>query len=154
MGILASVGAWEKGAKNLKDDVMTVQQLLTQAATQLGRPELDPRGIDGGIAKPPVKSDTVKAICASLLKSVMPTLRQVNPPYTMIGEAIAVGMPSGMSRGSAGSSTQSVASKPARPEAFGVNSTPLCRCGSSHCTSVDADISPNCGASNEGDAST
>lgn len=64
MGILASVGAWEKGAKNLKDDVMTVQQLLTQAATQLGRPELDPRGIDGGIAKPPAKSDTVKAICA------------------------------------------------------------------------------------------
>jgi len=64
MGIGASVGAWEKGARNMKDDVLTVQQLLTRAAGQLGRPDVDPRGVDGGIAKPPAKSDTVKAIKA------------------------------------------------------------------------------------------
>lgn len=64
MGISASVGAWEKGARNLKDDVVTVQKLLTRAAGQLGQPALDPRGIDGGIAKPPTRSDTVKAIKA------------------------------------------------------------------------------------------
>jgi murein DD-endopeptidase MepM/ murein hydrolase activator NlpD len=64
MEIGASVGAWEKGARNVKEDVVIVQKLLTRAAGQLGRPDLDPRGIDGGIAKPPTKSDTVKAIKA------------------------------------------------------------------------------------------
>lgn len=42
---------------------MTVQQLLTRAAGQ-PKARADPRGIDGGIAKPPTKSDTVKAIKA------------------------------------------------------------------------------------------
>lgn len=64
MEIAASVGAWEKGAKNLAEDVTLVQQLLTQAAQLLGRPELDPGGADGRIGKPPRSSGTVKAIRA------------------------------------------------------------------------------------------
>jgi len=64
MDIGASVGAWEKGARNLKADVEIVQQLLTQAAQQLGRAELDPGGVDGGISSPPRSSSTVKAIKA------------------------------------------------------------------------------------------
>lgn len=64
MDISASVGAWEKGARNLPADVTVVQQLLTQAAQALGRPELDPGGVDGGISSPPRSSSTVKAIRA------------------------------------------------------------------------------------------
>lgn len=64
MDISASVGAWEKGARNISADVTVVQQLLTQAAQTLGRPELDPGGVDGGISKPPRTSSTVKAIRA------------------------------------------------------------------------------------------
>ena len=64
MNITASVGAWEKGAKNLAPDVTLVQQLLTQAAQLLGRAEIDPGGVDGGIVRPPRPSSTVKAIRA------------------------------------------------------------------------------------------
>lgn len=64
MEISASVGAWDKGARNTPADVTVVQQLLTQAAAQLGRPEIDPGGVDGGILKPPRASATVKAIRA------------------------------------------------------------------------------------------
>lgn len=64
MEISASVGAWEKGAKNLAPDVTVVQQLLTQAAQLLGRPEINPGGVDGAIGRPPRSSGTVKAIRA------------------------------------------------------------------------------------------
>ena len=64
MEITASVGAWEKGAKNLAPDVTVVQQLLTQAAQLLGRPEINPGGVDGAIGRPPRSSGTVKAIRA------------------------------------------------------------------------------------------
>lgn len=64
MDISASVGAWERGAQNHKDDVITVQTLLTAAARWLVKPVVDPKGIDGGIARPPKESATVAAIKA------------------------------------------------------------------------------------------
>ena len=44
--ISASVGRWEKGARNLQDDVRTVQRLLKAAAEILEAPEIDPKGVD------------------------------------------------------------------------------------------------------------
>jgi murein DD-endopeptidase MepM/ murein hydrolase activator NlpD len=60
--ISASVGRWEKGARNLRDDVRTVQRLLKTAATILEAPEIDPKGVDGKISRPSATSDTVEAI--------------------------------------------------------------------------------------------
>ena len=60
--IAGSVGRWEQGARNLQDDVKTVQRLLEAAAQRLQAPELDPKGVDGKIARQPVKSNTVAAI--------------------------------------------------------------------------------------------
>ena len=57
-----SVGRWEKNARNLAADVETVQRLLETAAQKLQDPQLDPHGIDGKIAQPPRKSNTVAAI--------------------------------------------------------------------------------------------
>jgi hypothetical protein len=57
-----SVGRWEENARNLPDDVKTVQRLLQTAAQKLLAPQLDPKGIDGKIAQPPRKSNTVAAI--------------------------------------------------------------------------------------------
>jgi hypothetical protein len=60
--ISASVGRWEKNASNLPADVETVQRLLQTAAQKLQTPQLDPKGIDGKIARPPRNSNTVNAI--------------------------------------------------------------------------------------------
>ena len=60
--ISGSVGRWENGAGNLPADVETVQRLLQTAAQKLLAPQLDPKGIDGKIAQPPRKSNTVAAI--------------------------------------------------------------------------------------------
>jgi len=60
--ISASVGRWEKGARNLPADVSAVQQLLKSAAGILEAPEMDPKGVDGKISRPPATSDTVEAI--------------------------------------------------------------------------------------------
>jgi murein DD-endopeptidase MepM/ murein hydrolase activator NlpD len=60
--ISASVGRWEKGARNLRADVRTVQRLLQAAAKALQAPEIDPKGVDGKISRPPATSDTVNAI--------------------------------------------------------------------------------------------
>ena len=61
-GITGSVGRWEKGARNRKADVLTVQRLLKRAGKALGAPALDPKGLDGLIAHPPGASATVNAI--------------------------------------------------------------------------------------------
>jgi murein DD-endopeptidase MepM/ murein hydrolase activator NlpD len=58
----ASVGRWEKGASNLQPDVEVVQRLLETAAHALQAPELDPKGVDGKIARPPATSNTITAI--------------------------------------------------------------------------------------------
>lgn len=60
--ITGSVGRWEKGAGNLPADVETVQGLLQTAAQKLQVPQLNPKGIDGKIARPPRNSNTVNAI--------------------------------------------------------------------------------------------
>src|SRR5258708_40092883 len=60
--ISGSVGRWEKNARNLPADVETVQRLLQTAAQKLQAPQLDPKGVDGKIAQPPGKSNTVAAI--------------------------------------------------------------------------------------------
>jgi hypothetical protein len=60
--ITDSVGRWEKNAGNLPADVETVQRLLETAAQKLRAPQLDPKGIDGKIARPPRNSNTVNAI--------------------------------------------------------------------------------------------
>src|SRR6516164_9122645 len=57
-----TVGRWEENARNLPADVETVQRLLQTAAQKLQAPQLDPKGIDGKIAQPPRKSNTVAAI--------------------------------------------------------------------------------------------
>src|SRR6266540_1979862 len=60
--LFASVGRWERGARNLQPDVEVVQRLLEAAAQALQAPELDPKGVDGKIARPPATSNTVTAI--------------------------------------------------------------------------------------------
>jgi hypothetical protein len=60
--ITDSVGRWEKGARNLQADVKTVQRLLETAAQELQAPDLDPKGVDGKIARDSAKSNTVAAI--------------------------------------------------------------------------------------------
>ncbi len=60
--ITGSVGRWEKGAVNLPADVETVQSLLQTAAQKLQASQLDPKGVDGKIARPPRNSNTVNAI--------------------------------------------------------------------------------------------
>jgi L,D-transpeptidase catalytic domain len=60
--ITGSVGRWENGARNLQADVETVQRLLETAAQKLRAPDLDPKGVDGKIARQSAKSNTVAAI--------------------------------------------------------------------------------------------
>ena len=60
--ISGSVGRWEKRARNLQSDVKIVQDLLRHAAKAFEAPEIDPKAVDGKIAKPPAISDTVMAI--------------------------------------------------------------------------------------------
>ena len=67
--ITSSVGRWEKGARNLQADVETVQRLLEMAAQKLQAPDLDPKGVDGKIARQSAKSNTVAAIEAFQTRS-------------------------------------------------------------------------------------
>jgi len=60
--ISGSVGRWERRARNLRADVEVVQRLLEAAAQALQAPELDPKGVDGKVARPPATSNTVSAI--------------------------------------------------------------------------------------------
>jgi len=60
--ITGSVGRWEKGASNLQADVETVQRLLETMSQKLQAPDLDPKGVDGKIARQSAKSNTVAAI--------------------------------------------------------------------------------------------
>jgi hypothetical protein len=62
LALTGSVGRWEKGARNLQADVETVQRLLQTAAQKLQAPQLDPKGVDGKIARQSAKSNTVSAI--------------------------------------------------------------------------------------------
>lgn len=57
-----SVGRRDKGARNAKADVETVQQMLRLASMILGDPQIDPGAIDGEIIEDRKRSATVKAI--------------------------------------------------------------------------------------------
>lgn len=60
--ITGSVGRWSKGAKNAKDDVEMVQDMLRTASMLLSQPQFDPNGTDGLIGRNEQNSDTIKAI--------------------------------------------------------------------------------------------
>ena len=60
--ISGSVGRWERRARNRPPDVEVVQRLLELASQALQAPELDPKGVDGKIVRPPATSHTVAAI--------------------------------------------------------------------------------------------
>jgi hypothetical protein len=77
--IISSVGRWEKGAKNLPADVMTVQRLLKAAADKLPAPQLDPKGVDGKIGHPPSTSNTVSAMEAFQSRSPNPVDGLIEP---------------------------------------------------------------------------
>jgi murein DD-endopeptidase MepM/ murein hydrolase activator NlpD len=62
--ITGSVGSWAKGARNVKHDVETVQEMLRGAAMLLHDPQIDPGSIDGSIARAGQSSRTVDAIKA------------------------------------------------------------------------------------------
>jgi L,D-transpeptidase catalytic domain len=77
--ITGSVGRWEKGARNLPTDVETVQRLLETAARKLQAADLDPKGVDGKIARQSAKSNTVAAIEAFQKRSNISTDGLIEP---------------------------------------------------------------------------
>ena len=60
--IKSSVGAYESGSVNQADDVRLVQSVLKNLAAKLGNPGIDPKLIDGKIARTASQSNTVTAI--------------------------------------------------------------------------------------------
>ena len=79
LALSGSVGRWEKGAGNLQADVETVQHLLETAAQTLQASELDPKGVDGKIARQSAKSNTVAAIEAFQGRSNIPITGLIEP---------------------------------------------------------------------------
>jgi hypothetical protein len=77
--INATVGEWEKGAVNAPADVSTVQRLLQTAARKLNDPSLDPKGIDGKIARVAANSNTVRAIQAFQTRSALEVTGLIAP---------------------------------------------------------------------------
>src|SRR5437868_5386459 len=60
--ISASGGRWEKGARNLQEEVRTAQGLWKTSAEIGEAQKIDPKAVDGRISRPPGTSDTVEAI--------------------------------------------------------------------------------------------
>jgi hypothetical protein len=79
--INAIVGQWEKGAVNTPADVSTVQRLLQTAAQKLNDPSLDPKGIDGKIARVATNSNTVSAIQAFQTRSALEVTGLIEPAH-------------------------------------------------------------------------
>jgi len=77
--INGSVGQWEKGAVNSLADVKTVQRLLQWAAQKLQDPSLDPKWIDGKIARLAANSNTVAAIQAFQTRSAVEVTGLIEP---------------------------------------------------------------------------
>jgi len=77
--INGTVGRWEKGATNGAADVKTVQRLLKSAAQKLTELQLDPKAIDGKIARLPANSNTVNAIRAFQSRSGLPITELIEP---------------------------------------------------------------------------
>jgi hypothetical protein len=74
-----SVGPWQKGAANTPADVSTVQRLLQTAAQKLNEPSLDPKGIDGKIARVAANSNTLAAIQAFQTRSMLDVTGLIEP---------------------------------------------------------------------------
>jgi len=91
--ITDSVGRWEQNARNLPADVETVQRLLETAAQKLQAPQLDPKGIDGKIAQPPRKSNTVAAIEAFQSRSNLSVDGLIEPGGETWQALLQVGKP-------------------------------------------------------------
>ena len=79
LALTGSVGRWEKGARNFQADIETVQRLLQTAAQKLQAPQLDPKGVDGKIARQSAKSNTVAAIEAFQSHSNIPINGLIEP---------------------------------------------------------------------------
>src|SRR5262249_27428667 len=77
--INGSVGQWEKGALNTPADVSTVQRLLQTAAQKLNDPSLDPKGIDGKIARVAAHSNTISAIQSFQTRSTLEETGLIQP---------------------------------------------------------------------------
>jgi hypothetical protein len=60
--ITQPVGAWERGAKNLKPDVIIVQELLRTAMRATACREFDPGKVDGLISRTSMRSKTLRAL--------------------------------------------------------------------------------------------
>jgi peptidoglycan hydrolase-like protein with peptidoglycan-binding domain len=73
------VGQWEKGAVNTPADVSTVQRLLQTAAQKLNDPSIDPKWIDGKIARVAANSNTVAAIQAFQTRSALEVTGVIEP---------------------------------------------------------------------------
>ena len=92
--ISQSVGAWERGARNLRDDVIVVQNLLRAISRGTGRTSLHPGAPDGKIARPSQRSRTFMAIiafesaylsiCSGLIEPDGLTIRRLNE----VGESL------------------------------------------------------------------
>jgi hypothetical protein len=94
--INGTVGQWEKGAVNTPADVSTVQGLLQTAAQKLNDPSLDPKGIDGKIARVAANSATVSAIQAFQTRSALQVTGLIKPAdetFTRLLAAAAETMP-------------------------------------------------------------
>jgi hypothetical protein len=68
--ITASVGSYQSGGVNRKQDVQTIQTLLNTAASQLSQPEFNAGKVDGLIHRIASRSQTVRAIRAFQTKQV------------------------------------------------------------------------------------
>jgi peptidoglycan hydrolase-like protein with peptidoglycan-binding domain len=73
------VGQWEKGAVNTPVDVLTVQRLLQAAAQRLNDISLDPKRVDGKIARVAANSKTVSAIQAFQSRSALQVTGLIEP---------------------------------------------------------------------------
>ena len=73
-------GAWVNGKKALLPaDVSTVQRLLQTAAQKLNDSSLDPKGIDGKIARVAANSNTVAAIQSFQTRSAIELTGLIEP---------------------------------------------------------------------------
>ena len=77
--ITAPVGSWKNGAVNHRGDVRVVQELLQRASRNSEIRALDPRGVDGLIARPPRSSSTVASIKAFEGRYGLPSKGVIEP---------------------------------------------------------------------------
>ncbi|PQO39321.1 hypothetical protein C5Y96_05560 [Blastopirellula marina] len=118
--ISSSVGRKQgHNARNLPDDVKTVQQLLQAAAKNLGNSDYDPGDDDGKIATPPKFSETVAAINAFQKRFMRSPDGQVDPDRTTLKKLNEAAGSAPASSGAATKTPVAVPSKAPAPAALG-----------------------------------